>query len=107
MSIYTNTRRGASPSLENITAGSTAVLGSIATLLFSTLALALLSVPSPLVLPSLALVSASLAAIVGTIGWRSEGRFKSDALASAGIFAFAAIVAGILGDPDQVAIFFK
>jgi hypothetical protein len=66
-----------------------------------------LKLPSDVVLPALAMMSTIFALLAGLVAWRAQGRVKSCAELAAGIFAFAAAAACVLGDPDQLALFLK
>lgn len=106
MSIYTHRRTHESPALASVSAGSTAVLGSIAVVLASAIAV-VATLPGHVVLPAVALASSVFAALAGLVAWRGNISVRPGALTSAGIFALVAIGAGILGDPDQVALYLK
>ena len=106
MSLYSNS--GSQPSLTITPApkGSAAALASGAVLSFTAIILAL-TMRLPLVLPALALASTVCAMITGAIGYTRNDRFSDSAKVSAGVFAFAAVAACIIGSPDQVALLFQ
>jgi hypothetical protein len=106
MSLYSNS--GSQPSLTIAAApqGSTAALASIAVLTVTALVLAA-TMKLPLVLPALALASTVYAMVMGGIGYTRDDHFAQPARLSAGVFAFAAVAASILGSPDQVALLFQ
>lgn len=106
MSIYTHRSGNERPALADVTAGSTAVLGSIAVVLASAIAI-VATLPGNVVLPAIALASAIFASVIGLVAWRGSESIRSGALTSAGIFALVAIGAAMLGDPDQVALYLK
>jgi hypothetical protein len=66
-----------------------------------------LNLPSGVVLPALAMISTIFAAVGGLVAWVTTARIKSSAELAAGIFAFAAVTACILGDPDQAVLFLR
>lgn len=106
MSLYSNHSSQQSLTLTPAPTGSTAVLASVGVLLVSALVLAS-TTKLPLVLPALALTSTVLAMIMGGIGYTRNDRFTDSARLSAGVFAFAAVAACIIGSPDQVALLFQ
>lgn len=109
MALYSNARRspklGHGP-LAEIPTGSPAVLGAIAILL-ATAAACVATVAGALVLPAVALAATAYAAIAGLVAWQGPLKLRPAFLTSAGIFALAAMGAGMLGDPDQVALLVK
>lgn len=106
MSLYSNHSSQQSLTLTPAPTGSTAVLASVGVLLVSALVL-VSTTKLPLVLPALALTSTVLAMIMGGIGYTRNDRFTDSARLSAGVFAFAAVAACIIGSPDQVALLFQ
>ena len=106
MSLYSNHSSQQSLTITPAPTGSTAVLASVGVLLVSALVLAS-TTKLPLVLPALALTSTVLAMIMGGIGYTRNDRFTESARLSAGVFAFAAVAACIIGSPDQVALLFQ
>lgn len=106
MSLYSNHSSQQSLTMTPAPAGSTAVLASVGVLLATALVLAS-TMQLSLVLPALALASTVLAMIIGGIGYTRNDRFTDHARLSAGVFAFAAVAACIIGSPDQVALLFQ
>ena len=83
-----------------------ALLGAPLVVLVSICLLAL-NLPSGVVLPALAMMSTIFASVGGLVAWVAKARIKSSAELAAGIFAFAAVTACILGDPDQAVLFLR
>ena len=103
MSLYSNHSSQQPMTITPAPAGSTAVLASVGVLLAIALVLAS-TMQLSLVLPALALASTVLSMIIGGIGYTRNDRFTEHARLSAGVFAFAAVAACIIGSPDQVAL---
>ena len=109
MALYTNARRSPKLShgpLAEIPTGSPAVLGAIAILL-ATAAACVATLTGALVLPALALAATAYATVAGLAAWQGPRSLRPAFLTSAGIFALAAMGAGVICDPDQVALLVK
>jgi len=106
MSLYSNPGSQQSLTLTPAPKGSAAALASVAALVLTALVFAL-TMRLPLVLPALALASTVFAMVMGGIGYTRTDRFADSAKISAGVFAFAAVAACIIGSPDQVALLFQ
>lgn len=106
MSSYSTSREGSTFHPKQPGSDDMVLLGAPLVLLASIGMLAL-KLPSGVVLPALAMTSTLFALVSGLVAWRAEGRVKSSAELAAGIFAFAAVAACILGNPDQAALFLK
>jgi len=106
MSLYSNPGSHQSLTIAPAPKGSAAALASVAVLIFTAIILAL-TMRLPLVLPALALASTVFAMVMGGIGYTRTDRFSDSAKLSAGVFAFAAVAACIIGSPDQVALLFQ
>jgi hypothetical protein len=106
MSSYSTSREGTTFQPKQPGSDDLALLGAPLVLLAS-IGLLALKLPSGVVLPALAMISTLFALVSGLFAWRAQGRVKSGAELAAGIFAFAAVAACILGDPDQAALFLK
>ena len=92
--------------LAQVSSGSGVVVGSIAILLAALLSVVFIAPPA-LILPVMTLAATGASGLAGLAAWLSQGANRARALASAGIFALAAIASAVIGDPDQVAIFLK
>ncbi len=66
-----------------------------------------LTAPSALVLPAVSLIATFAVLVCGIAAWFGGPALQTQSLTAAGIFAFAAVAAAIIGDPDQVAHFLK
>jgi hypothetical protein len=106
MSSYSTSREGSTFHPKQPGSDDLVLLGAPLVLLASIGMLAL-KLPSGVVLPALAMTSTLFALVSGLVAWRAQGRVKSGAELAAGIFAFAAVAACILGNPDQAALFLK
>jgi len=106
MSSYSTSREGTTFQPKQPGSDDIALLGAPLVLLASIGMLAL-KLPPGVVLPALAMMSTLFALVSGVVAWRAQGRVKSGGELAAGIFAFAAVAACILGDPDQAALFLK
>ena len=106
MSSYSTSREGTTFQPKQPGSDDIALLGAPLIVLAS-IGLLALKLPSDVVLPALALSSTLFALVFGLVAWRAAGRIRSCAELAAGIFAFAAVTACILGDPDQAALFLK
>jgi len=106
MSSYSTSREGSTFHPKQPGSDDMVLLGAPLVLLASIGMLAL-KLPSGVVLPALAMTSTLFALVSGLVAWRAQGRVKSGAELAAGIFAFAAVAACILGNPDQAALFLK
>ncbi len=106
MSPYSNSRSHQRLTVMSAPDASTVALASLAAFLFTAVILAS-SMRQPLVFPALALVSTVYAMIMGGIGYTRTDRIAETARISAGVFAFAAVAACIVGSPDQVALLFQ
>lgn len=106
MSSYSTSREDATFHPKQPGGDDVALLGAPLVLLAS-IGLLALKLPYGVVLPALAMISTAFAMVAGLVAWRAQGRMRSSAELGAGIFAFAAVAACILGDPDQAALFLK
>mgnify|MGYP003346647329 CR=1 FL=1 len=76
-------------------------------LVAATAAALLIATPVALFFPALALATTLFATATGIMAWLGAGRRRSQALAMASVFAFAAGASAIIGDPMRVAQLIK
>jgi len=106
MSIYSASRHETDYDPNNSGDSDLVLLGAPIIVLAS-IGLLSLKLPFVVVLPALGLVATLFASVAGVVAWSARGRLKVNAELAAGIFAFAAVAASILGNPDQAALFLK